>query len=71
VQEDGTINSLLELPNLSAAEMVAFCDEARKRYYLRPQYIAHRLYVGLTDPEDLKRSLKAFGRIKSFLVKRG
>lgn len=71
VQEDGTINSLLELPNLSAAEMVAFCDSARKKYYLRPRYIAHRLRVGLTDPEDLKRSLKAFGKIKGFLFKRG
>lgn len=69
VQEDGTINSLLELPNLSADEMVAFCDNARKRYYLRPRYIAHRLRVGLTDPEDLKRSLKAFGKIKNFLFK--
>jgi hypothetical protein len=71
VQEDGTINSLLELPNLSAAEMVAFCDKARKKYYLRPSYILHRLRVGLSDPEDLKRSLKAFGRIKSFLLRKG
>lgn len=70
VQEDGTINSLLELPNLSASEMVAFCDGARKKYYLRPRYIAHRLRVGLSDPEDLKRSLKAFGKIKRFLFRK-
>ena len=70
VKEDGTINSLLELPGLSSEEMVAFCDEARRRYYWRPRYILHRLRVGLTDPEDLKRSLKAFGRIKGFLFKK-
>lgn len=71
VKEDGTINSLVELPGLSSEEMVAFCDEARRRYYWRPSYILHRLRVGLTDPEDLKRSLKAFSRIKDFLFKKG
>lgn len=69
VKEDGTINCLLELPEISAEEMVQFCDNARKKYYWRPSYIAHRLRVGLTDPEDLKRSIKAFGRIKDFLIK--
>lgn len=70
VKEDGTINCLLELPEISAEEMVQFCDDARKKYYWRPSYIAHRLRVGLTDPEDLKRSIKAFGRIKDFLIKK-
>ena len=69
VKEDGTINCLLELPGISAEEMVRFCDEARRKYYWRPGYILHRLRAGLTDPEDLKRSLKAFGRIKDFLFK--
>lgn len=69
VKEDGTINSLLELPGLSSDEMVQFCDDARKKYYWRPSYILYRIRKGLTDPEDFKRSLKAFGRIKSFLIK--
>lgn len=71
VKEDGTINSLVDLPGLSSKEMVEFCDIARRKYYLRPSYIAHRLRMGFSDPEDLKRSLKAFGRIKGFLFKRG
>lgn len=70
VKEDGTINSLLNLPGLSSDEMVAFCDHARKKYYLRPSYILHRLWTGLKDPEDLKRSLKAFKSIKKFLFRR-
>ncbi|MBP1561957.1 MAG: radical SAM protein [Oscillospiraceae bacterium] len=69
VKEDGTINSLLELPNLSGKEMVEFCDNARKKYYMRPRYILHRLWVGLHDWQDLKRSLKAFNKIKKFLFK--
>lgn len=69
VKEDGTINSLLELPDLSGEEMVEFCDNARKKYYMRPRYILHRIWVGLHDWEDLKRSLKAFNKIKKFLFK--
>ena len=47
--------------------MVDFCNMARKKYYLRPRYILHRLRVGLTDFSDLKRSLKAFGKLKHYL----
>lgn len=69
-KEDGTINCVLELPNISSEYMVEFCDNARKKYYWRPKYIAHRLWVGLKDPADLKRSFKAFGKFKKFLFKR-
>lgn len=50
--------------------MVEFCDRARKRYYFRPGYIMHRLWMGLRDPDDLKRSLKAFGIIKHYLFQK-
>lgn len=69
-KEDGTHNCVLELPGLTGKEMVEFCDEARRRYYMRPGYFLHRLLVGLKDPADLKRSLKAFGRLKKYLLKR-
>ena len=69
IKEDGTINALLELPELSGAEMVDFCDLARKKYYIRHQYIVHRLWVGIKDPQDLKRSIKAFCSIKKYLLK--
>lgn len=68
-KEDGTHNCVLELPGLSSEEMVHFCDEARRKYYMRPQYFLHRLIVGLKDPSDLKRSFKAFKRLKNYLIK--
>lgn len=70
VKEDGTINCVLELPDISSGEMVIFCDQARKRYYFRLGYIWYRIISGLKDPADLKRSLKAFNSIKSFLFKK-
>ncbi len=67
--EDGTHNTVLSLPGLTAQEMVDFCNYARRQYYLRPKYIMHRLKVGVTDPSDLKRSLKAFGKLRKYLFK--
>lgn len=68
-KEDGTHNCVLELPGLSSQEMVDFCDEARRKYYMRLKYFVHRLAVGLRDPADLKRSLKAFGRLRKYLFR--
>lgn len=67
---DGEHNTVLNLPNLSAKEMVEFCNYARKKYYLRGRYILHRIVLGIKSPSDLKRSLKAFGRLKKFLFKK-
>lgn len=67
--EDGTHNTVLSLPELSTQEMVDFCNYARKKYYLRASYILHRLCVGLTNFDDLKRSIKAFGKLKKYLFK--
>jgi radical SAM superfamily enzyme YgiQ (UPF0313 family) len=70
LKENGTINSLMELPDISGDEMVAFCDYARKKYYLRPRYIIYRIWTGLKNPDDLKRSLKSFSSIKNYLFKK-
>lgn len=70
VKEDGTHNCILNLPDLSSKELVDFCDYARKKYYLRPRYICHRLYMGIIHPSDLIRSLKSFKSIKKYLFKR-
>lgn len=69
LQEDGTLNCVLDTPELSAAELVDFCAYARKKYYMRPKYILHRLWMGIRSWEDLKRSLKAFWRLKDSLLK--
>jgi radical SAM superfamily enzyme YgiQ (UPF0313 family) len=69
-KEDGTHNTVLDIPGLTAGQMVDFCNMARKKYYLRPQYALHRLRVGLTNINDLKRSLKAFGKLKNYLFEK-
>ncbi len=69
-QEDGTLNCIIKTPEISPQELVDFCAMARKKYYLRPWYIMHRIKKGLTDFEDLKRSLKAFGRLSKSVFKK-
>lgn len=68
LQENGTLNCVLNTPQLSAQELVDFCAYARKKYYMRPWYIAHRLWKGIRNPEDMRRSLKAFWRMKNSLL---
>ena len=70
IKEDGNHNTVLSMPQLTTKEMTDFCDYARKKYYIRVGYIFHRLWVGLKNPEDLRRSLKAFGRLKKYLLLR-
>ncbi len=71
LQEDGNHNTSLHVGDISAQELVDFCNYCRKKYYLRPWYIGHRIWMGLKDPEDLKRALKSFGRFKDYLLRRG
>lgn len=67
LKEDGNHNTSLHLDGLSSQDLVDFCDYARRKYYLRPWYIMHRISMGIKNPADLQRSLKAFGRFKKFL----
>lgn len=69
VHEDGTLNCVISTPEISAQDFVDFCAYARKKYYLRPWYIAHRLWRGLRDFEDMKRSLKAFGKLRKTIFR--
>lgn len=70
VHEDGTVSCVLNLPNLSADDLVDFCSYARKKYYLRPKYIWHRVLMGIKDKEDFKRSFKAFRKLSESIFKR-
>lgn len=67
---DGTLNSVPDLPGLSSSDMTSFCDFARKKYYCRPRYIMRRLWIGLHDIEDLKRSIKAFLNLRHYLYRK-
>ncbi len=70
LQEDGNHNTSMHVGDISAQELVEFCNHCRRKFYMRPWYIGHRIWMGIKDPADLKRALKSFGRFKEFLFRR-
>lgn len=70
LKEDGNHNTSMHIDDISAEELVEFCNYCRRRFYLRPWYIGHRLWMSVKSIDDMKRSLKAFGRFKEFLFRK-
>ncbi len=58
--EDGLHKCIVNLPNISAVEMVEFCDRCRREFYLRPRYIGYKFLQLLRDPSEGIKTLKAF-----------
>ncbi len=68
--EKGLHNCVVSRPGLSSEELVAFCDRARKEFYLRPRYILYRLARLLRHPrEDGPRIMKSLRVFWRFLLK--
>lgn len=67
--EDGMHNCVVDLPGLSAREMVKFCDYARKSYYLRPKYMLLKLQQTLKDPTEAQRTLKSLKIFYRYLMR--
>lgn len=55
---------------LTFQQCLDFCDYARKRFYLRPSYIAKKLIQGVKEPQELKKNIKGFFKIYKYLFKR-
>lgn len=68
LQKGGEHNCVLETPELSAQEMVDFCNYARKQFYLRPKYVFMKAGQCLTNKDDLFRTAKAFGKFWKYLL---
>ncbi len=58
--DDGLHNTVVSRPDLSAQEMVDFCDDARREFYLRPRYILSKGWQMISHPHESKRLLKSF-----------
>jgi len=67
--EDGLHNCVVNTDNLTAKELVDFCDEARRRFYLRPVYIFNKILDVITHPSEIKRTFKAAKTFAKYLLK--
>jgi len=55
----GWHNCIVSMPGLSNKEIVEWCNRARKEFYLRPSYIAGKVFQVITHPGEIKRIAKA------------
>lgn len=67
---DGCHNSVLRMPEMTSDEIRQWCDYARRKYYLRPRYIAYKLMQQVKSPSEIRRTFKATKRFVRFLIPR-
>jgi anaerobic magnesium-protoporphyrin IX monomethyl ester cyclase len=67
--EDGLHSSVVSRPDIPYEELVAFCDNARKEFYLRPGYLLAKGIQALTHPGEMKRLLKGGVSLVRYLFK--
>ena len=67
VTEDGNHNSVLRMPDMTSDEIREWCNDARRKYYLRPKYILYKLVQQVTHPSEIRRTFKATKRFVRFL----
>jgi anaerobic magnesium-protoporphyrin IX monomethyl ester cyclase len=70
VTEEGTHNCVISRPGLTKQELVDFCNDARRRYYLRPSYMMSKLRQVMVQPTERKRVFKASKTFFKYLAKR-
>lgn len=70
IKEDGSDNTVIHTDDMTAEELVEFCDEARRKYYLRPKYILRKLGQSLTNKDEFIRNVKGFKNIAPKLFKK-
>lgn len=71
VDDEGCHNCVINLPGLTAEDLVRFCDQARRRYYLRPRYMAGKSLQILKHPKEFKRVFRAARTLLRYLITRG
>lgn len=65
---EGLHTAVVRTGELSASDISAFCDHARRRFYLRPGYVAGTIARTIADPAERSRTLKAFSTFWRFLL---
>ena len=69
ITETGLHNCVIKTNSLSSAELVDFCDYARRRFYLRPSYILKKLWRSIIDSDERRRIFLAFSTFRKYLFR--
>ncbi len=66
---DGLHRTVVQQPGLPADELVAWCDQARRSFYLRPRYLAAKAWQITTHPSEGGRILRAGRTLARYLLR--
>jgi radical SAM superfamily enzyme YgiQ (UPF0313 family) len=65
---EGLHNCVIQNEFVGPEELVQLCDQARRRFYLRPGYILYKFRQMLRSPDDIGRTFKAARVFFKFLI---
>ncbi len=65
----GLHNTVIQAENLTAEELVRFCDHARRAFYLRPGYFFYKAGQMIKDPQEIRRNLKSAKTFVKYLLR--
>jgi radical SAM superfamily enzyme YgiQ (UPF0313 family) len=66
---EGLHNTVISLPGLPARDLVEWCDNARRTFYLRPGYIFSKLKQAITHPREIGRLARASKTFVKYLFR--
>jgi radical SAM superfamily enzyme YgiQ (UPF0313 family) len=66
--EDGLHSSVVSNPDLTYEYLVAFCNRARREFYLRPSYMVSKFVQMLSTPSESKRIIMGGKNIFKYLL---
>ncbi|MBI5238696.1 MAG: radical SAM protein [Deltaproteobacteria bacterium] len=69
ITPEGLHNTVIRTEALSSEELVKFCDNARREFYLRPGYLLYKLVQLITRPREIRRTFKAGRVFLKYLLK--
>jgi anaerobic magnesium-protoporphyrin IX monomethyl ester cyclase len=66
---DGLHNCVVSLPNISKEELVAFCDQSRREFYLRPGYLISKAIQVAFHPKEFRRNFRGARALLKYLFR--
>lgn len=70
LDKDGQHNTTVIRRGLTSQELVDFCDQARREFYLRPRYILKQAKMALTNKRERYRVLRGANTLVRHLFKK-
>lgn len=67
---EGLHNCVIDMPHLSRAEILDWCDKSRRHFYGSLRYLFYKLRRVISHPGEIIRTFKAFMRFKKFILNR-